>query len=124
VAKDSDKKTTTPETGAKEEENAQPTASDPDPDVPPAAPKENLNPSVPTLTKNDKADEEEKPKKKVDRLAKFLRKTGFDEADVDVVHQEAGIFGTVQGGKYKLSKSGEIITLKGPVPTVAEEEEE
>lgn len=120
---------TTPETGAKESENAQPTATDPDPATPPAAPDPNINkdvppaprPTVPAANVTVTVKNEDKPAK-TKRLDRFLKKTGIDRADVDIVHEEQGIFGTTNGGKYKLAKNGEVITLKGPVAPVAEEE--
>jgi hypothetical protein len=110
---DPEKKVTDEQEAANEPAKA--TATDPDPDVPPAAPH-------PTPAETA-VETETTSKKKVSRLDRFLRKTGFDRDDVDVVHENAGIFGTVQGGKYKLAKTGEIITLKGPVPTPPEETE-
>lgn len=94
------------------------TATDPDPDVPPAAPKAQLTPTVETL---DPADEP--TKKKSSPLARFLRKTGFERDDVDIVHEDQRVFGTVQGGKYRLNKNGDVITLKGPVAPTPEEVE-
>jgi len=114
----------------KADENPKPTITDPDPDVPPAAPHE-TTPDVPpiapepkkttTVTTTTTSDDDKSKKSK--RLDRFLEKTGFDREDVDIVHENQGIFGTVQGGKYKLAKTGEVITLKGPVPTPPEEDE-
>ena len=118
---------TVPETGAAKSDNPLPTSGNPDPASPPAAPAEApetpVIPATPAVPATPASADKDGEKKKTNRLERFLKKTGFAREDVDVVHEEAGVFGTVQGGKYKLAKTGEIITLKGPVPPEPEEAE-
>lgn len=53
-------------------------------------------------------------KKTVTILEAFLKRSGYKAADVDTHNPKTRVFATTNGGKYHLSKSGDIRTLHGP----------
>lgn len=47
-------------------------------------------------------------------LDRFLKKTGYDQDDIDAWNEKTRIFCTTNGGKYHINKAGEVRILKGP----------
>jgi hypothetical protein len=47
-------------------------------------------------------------------LSVFIKLSGYDESDVDVIGERTRTIGTTNGGKYQLTGKGGIRKLKGP----------
>jgi 3-oxoacyl-ACP reductase-like protein len=109
------------ETKTPEELGAKPTAGDEKPaatELPKTTPPVENKPTTASASAASVARADDRPVRK-SLLTRFCEASGYKESDVVDSSEERRTFVTKNGGKYRFSKSGDVVWLSGPSTSAA-----